>query len=87
MKNIVICCDGTANDISGAPTNVLRLYRCLERDDEQLAYYDSGVGTLDASSMLTDTARMIGRTIDKAVGYSVKRQVLSAYRFLSLIHI
>ena len=54
MKNIVICCDGTSNDISGAPTNVLRLYRSLQRFDSQLTYYDSGVGTLPDPSMMTD---------------------------------
>ena len=83
MNNIVICCDGTSNDIAGAPTNVLRFYRSLERNDKQLAYYDSGVGTLDDPSMLTNPGKAIGRKLDMAVGYSVKRQVCEAYRFLN----
>ena len=83
MKNIVICCDGTSNDISGAPTNVLRFYRSLERNDSQLAYYDSGVGTIPDPSMLTDPGKAFGKTLDMAVGYSVKDQVCRAYRFLT----
>lgn len=83
MKNIVICCDGTSNDISGAPTNVLRFYRSLERNDSQITYYDSGVGTLPDPSMLTDPGKAIGKKLDMAVGYSVKRQVCEAYRFLT----
>ncbi len=83
MKNIVICCDGTSNDISGAPTNVLRCYRSLVRDDSQLTYYDSGVGTLPDPSMLTDPGKAIGMKLDMAVGYSVKDQACKAYRFLT----
>ncbi len=83
MKNIVICCDGTSNDISGAPTNVLRFYRSLARDEGQLAYYDSGVGTIADPSMLTDPGRAFGKKLDMAVGYSVQRQARQAYRFLS----
>jgi uncharacterized protein (DUF2235 family) len=29
MKNIVICCDGTGNEISEDISNVLKLYRVL----------------------------------------------------------
>ena len=83
MKNIVICCDGTSNDISGAPTNVLRFYRSLTRHETQLAYYDSGVGTLPDPSSLTDPGKAIGKKIDMAVGISVKRQACVAYEFLT----
>jgi hypothetical protein len=31
VKNIVICRDGTGNEISENISNVLKLYRCLER--------------------------------------------------------
>ena len=29
MRNIIICCDGTGNEISENISNVLKLYRCL----------------------------------------------------------
>ena len=61
---------------------MLRFFRSLERSEGQLAYYDSGVGTLDDPSMLTKPGKAIGRKLDMAVGYSVKRQVCEAYRFL-----
>ena len=83
MKNIVICCDGTSNDISGAPTNVLRFYRSLQRDTTQLTYYDSGVGTLPDPSLFTDAGKKLGKNIDMALGYSVKNQVCKAYQFLT----
>ena len=50
MKNIVICCDGTGNEISENISNVLKLYRCLRKTDKtephQAVFYDPGVGTL-----------------------------------------
>jgi uncharacterized protein (DUF2235 family) len=31
MKNIVLCCDGTANEFSDHNTNVVKLYQLLEK--------------------------------------------------------
>ena len=49
-RNIVICCDGTGNEISENISNVLKLYRCLRKTDkttpQQIVFYDPGVGTL-----------------------------------------
>lgn len=50
MRNIIICCDGTGNEISENISNVLKLYRCLRKTERtspwQLVYCDPGVGTL-----------------------------------------
>lgn len=48
-KNIVILFDGTSNEISADRTNILRLFGTLKRSDEQIVYYDPGVGTLGAA--------------------------------------
>ena len=45
MKNIAICCDGTGNDFGRNNTNVVETYLVLEKDENQIAYYDPGVGT------------------------------------------
>ena len=48
-KNIVICCDGTGNEVSASSdTNVVKLCRRLRKQDplQQLNYYDPGLGTL-----------------------------------------
>src|SRR5260370_42143329 len=49
-RNIIICCDGTGNEISENISNVLKLYRCLRKtgktEPRQLVFYDPGVGTL-----------------------------------------
>ena len=49
-KNIVICCDGTGNEINTTISNVLKLYRVLEKDEGQRVYYHPGVGTIGLQS-------------------------------------
>ena len=51
-KNLVICCDGTGNEISENISNVLKLHLCLRKLDrtqpQHIALYDSGGGTVTA---------------------------------------
>lgn len=53
-KNLVICCDGTGNEISQNISNVLKLYRSLRKTDKthprQMVFYDPGVGTVTEPS-------------------------------------
>lgn len=81
-KNLVVCCDGTANSSVGNRTNVLRLWLALERGPGQLAHYDPGVGTLGAPDALTAIGRKLSRALDKATGKGVRQNVLEAYTFL-----
>ena len=45
MKNIVTCCDGTGNEYGRNNTNVVETYALVEKDEDQVAWYDPGVGT------------------------------------------
>lgn len=51
-KNLVVCADGTGNSFDTNESNVARLVKCLElgRVDEQLVFYDQGVGTRPSSA-------------------------------------
>jgi hypothetical protein len=47
-RNLILCLDGTGNIWgNGHDTNVVKIVRRLVKDDEQLMYYDPGVGTTD----------------------------------------
>ncbi|MFN3190707.1 MAG: T6SS phospholipase effector Tle1-like catalytic domain-containing protein [Aureliella sp.] len=81
-KSIVICCDGTSNDVSGDTSNVFKLYRCLARDESQLTYYIPGVGTVADPTMKTKWGKWWSRKLDMGVGYGVRELVCEAYRFL-----
>ena len=81
-KNIVISCDGTGNEINENISNVLKLYRIVQRNASQAAFYDPGVGTLSGpdpwSKFQQDTKTVLGL----ATGYSLDDNVLAAYEFL-----
>lgn len=87
-KNIVICCDGTNNEVWGNQTNVLRLFRMLIREpSRQIAYYDAGIGTHADPTAHTPLRRRLYRKLDSAVGLGVRDNVLEAYRFLMRNHV
>lgn len=44
-RNIVLCLDGTKNQFSSTNSNLIKLFSVLQVSDNQLVYYDSGVGT------------------------------------------
>jgi|ERR1700733_90559 len=47
-RYLMVCCDGTGNIWgNGHDTNVVKITRLLIKDDQQLLYYDPGVGTTD----------------------------------------
>ena len=67
-KSIVICCDGTANTPVRNRTNVMKLWLSLVRDDEQMVYYDPGVGTMGNPDALTGLRKRVSRALDAATG-------------------
>jgi len=86
MKNVVICCDGTGNDISENISNVLKLYRVLRKTGkgsrEQIVFYDAGVGTLARPDPFTKFKQDTTMVLGLALGYGLDDNVLRAYEFL-----
>lgn len=82
-KNIVVCCDGTGNEIKrGAQSNVLELYQRLEKSERQIVFYDPGLGTVAAPGVQTRTAKCITKALGLAFAYGWASNVKDAYRFL-----
>ena len=67
-KNLVICCDGTGNEISENISNVLKLYRCLRKTERtrlrQMVLSDPPVGSPIPGAAL----RSPGRLSDPGIG-------------------
>lgn len=83
MKNIVVCCDGTANEFAADRTNVVKLFSALTHDPaEQVAYYHPGLGTMEPAGALTRPARWATRLLGKAVGYGLEADVRDAYAYI-----
>src|SRR5215469_15207254 len=81
-KNIVICCDGTGNEFGDRNSNVIKLYKMLICNADQVAYYHPGVGTMGARSALTGISKWWTRTIGLAFGYGISDNIADAYQFL-----
>ena len=72
-KNIVVFSDGTAKDGGrGASTNVYKLFNMIEdRTDNQIAFYDQGLGT--------GWRKITG----SAFGAGISKNILECYEFIS----
>ncbi len=79
MKRLIVCCDGTANDPDQmdrdriAPTNVVKLTRALKANNNQLIYYDQGVGT----------GWWAKKFVEGLSGAGISQNIKDAYRFLA----
>jgi uncharacterized protein (DUF2235 family) len=82
-KNVVICCDGTANEFARNHTNVVKLYSTLVQDDPgQCSYYHPGIGTMEPPGALIPISRKVSRTLGMAVGAFLENDIRDAYVFL-----
>lgn len=81
-RRLVVCCDGTGNEVGERQSNVLRLYRALAQREDQVVFYDPGVGTIaDANAWAAWRARARG-VFGLLTGAGLDENVMDAYRFL-----
>ena len=86
-KNIVVCCDGTANEFAKARTNVIKLYSSLVHDtDAQIAYYHPGIGTMEPFGALSPITRGFTRLLGMAIGYGLESDIRDLYVFLMQVY-
>ncbi len=87
-RNLILCLDGTGNQFKEDNSNVVKLFRVLDRGADadgaifQKIYYDGGVGTLPAPHLSTPLARKISSGLGLAFGAGLRRDVEEAYSFL-----
>src|SRR5512137_2653019 len=82
-KNVVVCCDGTANEFAKHNTNVVKLYSALQHDPAlQVGYYPPGLGTMEPAGALSTVARKVTKALGMAIGYGLENDIRDAYVFL-----
>ncbi len=81
-KNIVVCCDGTGNEFGEQKSNVVKLYKTLVCNANQIAYYHPGIGTMGARNALTRLGKGWTRVLGLAFGYGISDNIADAYQFL-----
>ncbi|THH17761.1 hypothetical protein EW146_g3118 [Bondarzewia mesenterica] len=84
-RNLVVCIDGTSNQFGPKNTNVIELYSRLVKNEKQLTYYNSGIGTYAKPSWKSFSywKQIMDNTIDLAIAWNFEKIVMSAYRWLS----
>jgi uncharacterized protein (DUF2235 family) len=81
-RNIVICCDGTSNEIGPNISNVLKLFRITEKSDEQHVYYNPGIGTIAKLATWGQLKQKLTEVFGLATGYGLDDNIIDAYSFL-----
>jgi uncharacterized protein (DUF2235 family) len=84
MKNIVICCDGTGNQFESNITNVVDTYDLASKSDEQVVFYDPGVGT--GGWQYDEGTGKFQAVSDLASGGGLQKNIEDAYRFLMQVY-
>jgi uncharacterized protein (DUF2235 family) len=81
-RNLVVCCDGTSNEIGRLLSNVLKLYRVADKSDQQVTFYQPGIGTIAMPDSWGRWRQAFRSAFEMGTGYGMDRDVLNAYRFL-----
>ncbi|MDU8926779.1 DUF2235 domain-containing protein [Alisedimentitalea sp. MJ-SS2] len=83
QKKIIICIDGTGNEIGDRETNVLKLYKTLDKNDpDQMTHYIMGIGTYYGPQWFGQLRKMMRGFLGQTFGYGLEDDVLSAYRVI-----
>ncbi|KAG1769146.1 hypothetical protein EV702DRAFT_978986, partial [Suillus placidus] len=67
--------------ISYQNTNIVELYSHMVKNDKQLTYYNSGVGTYAKGH--TDLKKQVSSVFDLALAFNISHTIMDAYRWLS----
>jgi uncharacterized protein (DUF2235 family) len=85
MKNLVVCLDGTGNQLRArGNTNVVLLYQMLDLSDpdHQIAYYDAGLGTFSSAGAWTPAGKALSKLLGLAFGLGLRTNLAEAYAWL-----
>lgn len=89
-RKIVICFDGTGNEIKDGITNVLRIYQGVDKvkpigkPQDQFCFYQPGVGTIHDPKLAVGKSDQSLRSFRGLMrGEGLEDDVLDAYRFLA----
>ncbi|KAG6376991.1 hypothetical protein JVT61DRAFT_1033 [Boletus reticuloceps] len=83
-RTIVLCFDGTNGQYDLTNTNVVKFFGLLNKDctDQQVAYYQAGVGTYFAPGVVSPLWLWFASLMDEAVAWYLDAHVMAGYKFL-----
>jgi len=83
-RTLVLVFDGTGDQFDADNSNIVQLFSTLKKDDrdQQLVYYQAGIGTYTSPQIATPLASRMAKTIDMAIGWYLDAHVMDGYEFL-----
>ena len=81
-RNLVVLLDGTGNELGRNLSNVLKLFRIVRKNEEQLVYYDPGVGTIGEPGAWRRLRQNVRKVLGLMTGWGLDDNVLEAYSWL-----
>jgi hypothetical protein len=82
-RTLVLCFDGTSNEYDADNTNVVKLFALLKKDyDDQLCYYQAGVGTYFEPGIVSPIFEWGAKVLDLAFAWYLDTHVTDGYKFL-----
>ncbi|KAF9076954.1 hypothetical protein BDP27DRAFT_1442309 [Rhodocollybia butyracea] len=83
-RTLVLCFDGTGDQFDADNSNIVQLFGALKKDDneQQLVYYQAGIGTYTSPEIATPLRAKLSKTIDMAIGWYLSAHVMGGYEFL-----
>lgn len=81
-RNLVLMLDGTSNEVKDNLTNVVKLYRCAERGENQRVFYHPGIGTVPLTTDWSPAVQSAFAAFGLATGWGLDANILAAYRYL-----
>ncbi|CDO73380.1 hypothetical protein BN946_scf185013.g14 [Trametes cinnabarina] len=83
-RTLVLCFDGTGDQFNTDNSNIVTLFSLLMKDDrnEQMVYYQSGIGTYVTPQTVSPLRAKIDKVLDEMVAWNLASHVQGGYEFL-----
>lgn len=81
-RDLVVMLDGTGNELGRNLSNVLKLFRIVEKDDGQRIFYNPGVGTIGKPGRWRRFRQNWSKVFGLATGWGLDGNILEAYGWL-----
>lgn len=81
-RDLIVMCDGTSNEINTRLSNVLKLFRMIQRRDYVRVFYDPGIGTIGDDTPWRRARQRTRAVFELATGYGLDANIADAYAWL-----
>ncbi|KIJ46890.1 hypothetical protein M422DRAFT_226573 [Sphaerobolus stellatus SS14] len=83
-RTLVLCFDGTGDCFDQDNSNIVQFFSMLQKGnrDEQMVYYQAGIGTYTVPEIATPLMSKISKTLDMMIAWNLDAHVMGGYEFL-----